>query len=124
MGGTALSVAGFVALALFEQYNGMLAELRNDLKRFHEASGELVRKRSLQRLREALKEQVKQGHAFDLARAQMERELRACEKARQDTAAELQRLRERVARLEGRQMAGTETCPGGSPAARGERPPP
>src|SRR6516165_5262271 len=37
-GGTILSVSGFVAMLLFEQYNNSLAELRNDLKHFNETS--------------------------------------------------------------------------------------
>src|SRR5438045_2895195 len=44
--GTVLSAAGFIAMALFEQYNDSLNELRRDLKHFNETSAELVKKES------------------------------------------------------------------------------
>jgi hypothetical protein len=101
MGGTVMSALGFIGLALFEQYNGMLVELRGDLKHFNETSIELVTKKSLQRLRDSVKENIKETQSFGLLRARMEQELRQSEKARLDMAAELQHLRERLARVEG-----------------------
>jgi hypothetical protein len=59
MGGTLLSALGFVGLALFEQYNGMVTELRHDLKNFNETTAELVKKDSLQRLRDQLRSSAK-----------------------------------------------------------------
>src|SRR5439155_1816655 len=56
LGGTLLSAVGFIALALFEQYNGMISELRGDLKHFNETSSEYVKKEGLQRFRECVKE--------------------------------------------------------------------
>lgn len=101
MGGTILSGLGFIGLALFEQYNGMLMELRSDLKHFNEISSELVKKESLQRLRDQLKERFKQMEDASLAKAQLEAELRTSEKAREEMTRELQRMRERLAFLEG-----------------------
>ena len=72
MSGTILSAVGFIALALFEQYNGMLAELRGDLKHFNEISSEFVKKDSLQRLRDHIRESLKDLQAACATRVQME----------------------------------------------------
>jgi len=103
LGGTLLSGLGFIALALFEQYNGMLSELRGDLKHFNETSSEYVKKDNLQRLREHTRQMIQEMHASTAARARVEMELQASEKARDQMASELQRMRERLAYLEGRQ---------------------
>src|SRR5947209_4875493 len=39
-----LSGLGFVALALFEQYNGMVSEMRTDLKHFNETQSNFVKR--------------------------------------------------------------------------------
>jgi hypothetical protein len=103
--GTVLSAVGFILFALFEQYNGMVAELRTDLKHFNETSSEFVKRDSLQKMREHMKEYIKDVQALNVTRAQVEQELKASEKARVEMAAELQRMRERLAFLEGRQAA-------------------
>lgn len=106
MGGTLLSGLGFVALALFEQYNGMLSELRQDLKHFNEVSSEFAKKDSLQRLREQLfKDHIKEMQDAAVIRTQLDMELKASEKARDELARELQRMRERMAYIEGRHSA-------------------
>src|SRR5581483_8167626 len=69
-GGTILSALGFVGLALFEQYNSSLTELRNDLKHFNEISGELVKKDELERYRDRLKDVYKEMQTNNAARAQ------------------------------------------------------
>jgi len=111
MGGTILSAVGFIALALFEQYNGMLTELRNDLKHFNEISSELVKKESLQRLRDQIKERFKQLDDLSTAKAQLETELRTSERLREEMTHELQRMRERLAFIEGRQTASPQAVP-------------
>jgi hypothetical protein len=103
--GSVLSAVGFVGLTLFGQYNDSLTELRRDLKHFNETSAELVKKESMQRLRDQLKEWHKEIQAAAVARAQMEQEWQAGQKERHEMAAELQRLRERLAAVEGRQAA-------------------
>ncbi len=105
MGGTLLSVVGFVAMLLFEQYNNLVAELRTDLKHFYETQSELAKKDSLRRVHERLREFTKEIESSNIARAQMEHELRTSERAREDLTRELQRLRERLASVEGRQAA-------------------
>jgi hypothetical protein len=102
---TALSAVGLIALALFEQYNGMLSELRTDLKHFNETASEYVKKDKLQKFWDMMKECSKEIDASNAARAQTERELKASERAREDMAKEMQRLRERLAFVEGMKMA-------------------
>jgi hypothetical protein len=116
-GGTVLSAVGFIALALFEQYNGMLSELRSDLKHFNETSSEYVKKESVQKYREEMRECLKEQQTSNAARSQLEQELRASERAREQMGRELQRMSERLAFLEGRQSA----SPPPYPIATGEK---
>jgi septal ring factor EnvC (AmiA/AmiB activator) len=102
---TVLSAIGLIGLALFEQYNGMLSELRTDLKHFNETSSDYVKKDAYHRLRDELKELRKETQTANLALAQAELEVKASEKAREEMARDLQRMRERLAYLEGRQTA-------------------
>jgi hypothetical protein len=111
MGGTILSAVGFIAMILFEQYNSVLSELRNDLKHFHETSSEFVRRDSFQKFRDLFRERFKEMQAADLARMQLEQELRVAEKARDEMTRTLQQLRERLAYVEGRQMAAPSINP-------------
>src|SRR5262249_19153478 len=93
LGGTLLSVAGFVGLALFEQYNGMLAELRADLKRFNETSGDYAKKDQVSRIREQMRDLYKDYAAAQAARALLEQELKVSERSREEVAREVQRMR-------------------------------
>jgi chromosome segregation ATPase len=103
IGGTLFSALGFVALALFEQYNGVLSEFRADLKHFNETSSEFVRKDSFQRFREHFRDSMKELRDSEVTKARLEQELKANEKARDELAQELRQMRERLAFLEGRQ---------------------
>jgi hypothetical protein len=105
VGGTVLSTLGFVAWALFEQYNICLVELQRDLKHFHETSGDLVHKEAMKRCYEKLGECTKELQASGHAREQLQRELDASQKTRHELERELQQLRERLATVEGRQSA-------------------
>ena len=104
-GGTILSAVGFIALALFEQYNGMISELRGDLKHFNETSSDYVKKESVQKYRDEMRECLKELQTSNAARLQLEQELRASEKAREQMGHDLQRMSERLAFVEGRQSA-------------------
>ena len=104
---TVLSVVGLVALALFEQYNSMLAELRNDLKHFNETSAEYAKRDQLQRCREMMKDLYKEVTTSNGTRAVLEQELRTSEHGREELVKEVQRLRERVAYVEGLQSVKT-----------------
>jgi hypothetical protein len=111
LGGTLLSGVGWIALMLFDQYNAGLAELRNDLKHFHEARAELVSKENMRKLYEHLKESLKEIQASVSAREALQRQLQDSEKGRRVLARELQRVRERLASVEGRQAAMTAVTP-------------
>jgi len=103
--GTVLSTLGFVAWALFEQYNSNLNELQRDLKHFHEASGDLVKKESLQRCYNKLAESTKELQASTASREQLMRELEIAQKNQREMERDVQQLRERLAAVEGRQSA-------------------
>ncbi len=102
-GSAILSGLGFVALALFEQYNGMVSELRNDLKHFNETQSNFVKREYFEKFREKSREGFHELREIKSERAQLEQELKISEKARADMARELQHMRERLAFLEGRQ---------------------
>jgi hypothetical protein len=113
--GTVLSAVGFLAVTLFEQYNESVTELQRDLKHFNEVSADLVKKESMQRCREQIKECLKEMQASAVLRAQLERDLQTSEQERKELAMELQRLRERVAAVEGRQAATPIILPAAHP---------
>jgi hypothetical protein len=111
VGGTDLSAIGFIALALFEQYNGVLSEFRADLKHFNETTSEYVKKESFQRFREHFRESMKELTEAELTRVRLEQELRASEKAREELALEPRQMREHLAFLDGRQTTTPKTVP-------------
>jgi hypothetical protein len=102
---TVLSGVGFIALALFEQYNSSLSELRSDLKHFNETSSEFVKTEYFQKFREQTKTYIKELQATSVGQSQLEKELRISEKAREEMTREMQRLRERLAFVEGQHSA-------------------
>jgi hypothetical protein len=122
-GGTILSAVGFIALALFEQYNDSINELQRDLKHFNEVSADHVKKEDLRHrmshVMDALKalqamdvNLTKELHGTHLAATvrdarlvQLEQEVKRIDDERRDLVKELQRLRERLAMVEGRQAA-------------------
>jgi chromosome segregation ATPase len=105
IGGTIFSAVGFILLALFEQYNDSLSELRHDLKHFNESSADLVKKETMHRFVSHIKSCYKELQEAKASRKLMERELRASEIDRRELTHELQQLRERLASVEGRQAA-------------------
>jgi biopolymer transport protein ExbB/TolQ len=105
VGSTVLSVLGFLAWGLFEQYNSSLAELRADLKHFNEASSTFVKKDSMTRAREQYKTQFAEMQSMSASNKQLDAELKASERAREAMVQELIRIRERLAFVEGRQSA-------------------
>ena len=105
MAGTILSVVGFIGLALFEQYNSMLSELRTDLKHFNETTNEYAKRDSVQRLRDQVKDCLKEIQTANSIRTRLEMELTASEKLREEQNRQVQQMRERLAYVEGRQGA-------------------
>ncbi len=128
-GGTVLSAVGFIALALFEQYNEGLTELRNDLKHFNETCGDVVKKSEFQtdmtRVWHGFKE-LRAANVTAAARdvhvANLEQELRAAEEDRKELMREVQQLRERLANVEGRQAATPVVVPYVPPKSEAETP--
>src|SRR5262249_8514397 len=123
IGGTIFSAVGFILLALFEQYNDSLSELRHDLKHFNESSGDLVKKESMHRFMSHIKNCYKELHEAQASRKLRERELRASEADRRELTHEPQQLRERLASVEGRQAATPlilPAPPGGKSPTRAE----
>jgi hypothetical protein len=110
--GTLLSALGFLGVTLYQQYNDSLNELRRDLNHFHEASADLVKRESLRKCREKLVECLKELRESAAMRAQVERDLHVSQEERKEAARELQRVRERLAAVEGRQSAMTIVLPG------------
>ncbi len=117
---TVLSAIGLIGLALFEQYNGMLSELRTDLKHFNETSSAFVKKDKMLKCWERLKESSKEMHLSAVARERVEKELKASERIREDMLKEMQRLRERLAYLEGMSAARSSAGSSGDGADRDE----
>ncbi len=122
-GGTILSVVGFIALTLYQQYSDSLTELRNDLKHFNTTCADLVKKDTLHNRFASIKESIRDLQAANLSStkelqavqsaavfrdtrtAQFETRIKAMEDERRQLIQEIQRLRERLASVEGRQSA-------------------
>jgi hypothetical protein len=114
-GTTVLSIAALIAITLYNQVTAGLNELRTDVQRCAAGSGEVVKKEEFSgRLQElngrtsaawnSLKDvQTAQASALAQRSALLEQQVKAGEDERKELARELQRLRERLAALEGRQ---------------------
>lgn len=106
-GGSILSVMGFVALTLYQQYNDSLTELRNDLKRFNITCGDLVKKEEMHNRMTHLYTKMKElgdNHTDGKSHLMLvEHQLKVSEEERRELSHEVQRLRERLAAVEGRQ---------------------
>jgi hypothetical protein len=99
--GGVLLALGPIPVALFQQYNGLVSELRTDLKHFDDTSGENVKKAKLEKCRAAIKQCSREIKTWGLAKEVIERELKASEKEKMELATELCRLRERLVYLDG-----------------------
>jgi hypothetical protein len=129
-GTTILSIAALVAVTLYQQLSGAVAELRVKCQAISESSGDLVKKDEYNSHNLAVANSLKEVQANNAAALDLWRE-RARELERQikldkdeykqqlrELARESQRLRERLAVLESRPV------PGGAPArAEGVRQP-
>jgi hypothetical protein len=108
-GGTAISIVGFVALTLYQQYNDGLTELRNDLKHFNETCGDTVKREELHNrmnhLHTILKDLYTTGAERHTRFEVLEQQFKASEEDRKELSREVQHLRERLAAAEARQTA-------------------
>jgi hypothetical protein len=131
-GGTVLSVAGFVALTMYQQYTDSFNELRNDLKHLNQTTSEHAKREEvsnrMSKLWTAMKDTNKevqsaresfaaQGNRLDL----LEQQLKSSQEDRRELLHEVQRLRERLARFEGRQIPAA-TPPGRQDAKNADNP--
>jgi DNA-binding transcriptional MerR regulator len=110
-GSTLLSIAALVAITLYQQINSSLNEIRSDLSHLNESQSDAVKKdefnsrilalvNNLNDLKAATKVV---GDCSEERSAMLDRRLRDSDGERKELARELQRLRERLAVVEGRQ---------------------
>jgi hypothetical protein len=112
-GGGILGALGFVALTFYQQYNDSVVEMQRDLKHFNTTCAELVKKDEF-----ANRTKVFWGRMEKLEKAVsdkserlllLEHLLKENEEERKQLSHEVQRLRERLATVEGKQSAVTAT---------------
>ncbi len=117
-GTTLLSIAALIAITLYSQVTSGLNEVRNEVSRSDAAHADLIRKdefnnrvleihgRSTSALNSLKELQAATASAMAQRSALLEQQVRAAEEERKELARELQRLRERLAILEGRPPQG------------------
>jgi hypothetical protein len=110
-GGTLLSLAGLGGLTLYQQLNSSITEVRNEVNRINEGRGEFVKKDELSTRTTTIWNGIKDlqaanGTVTALKEREgvLEQQLKASEDDRREMAKEIQKLRERLAALEGRQI--------------------
>jgi hypothetical protein len=108
-GGTLLSIAALVLVTLYQQFTSSINELRGDVVRLNEARGDLVKKDEfnsrLATVWNGLSDAKGAGAGVAGVREKQglhDQQLRQMEEERKELAREVQLLRERVAKLEGR----------------------
>jgi hypothetical protein len=109
-GGTLLSIAALVVITVYQQFNGTINELRADILRLDEARGDLVKKDELNTrmapVWNGLNDAKAGGSGLAAVRekqALQDQQIKQLDDERKDLLREVQLLRERVAKLEGRQ---------------------
>jgi len=109
-GGTLLSIAALVVITFYQQFNGSLNELRGDILRLNEARGDLVKKDELNTRMTSVWNGLSDAKAGGSGLAALrekqalhDQQIKQMEDERKDLLREVQLLRERVAKLEGRQ---------------------
>jgi hypothetical protein len=81
------------------------------MKHFNETSAEYVKREQIMRCWEQVRELSKEAAAANAARAVQAQELKASERAREELTRDVQRLRVRLAYLEGRVGAKENAAP-------------
>jgi hypothetical protein len=109
-GGTLLSIAALVVVTLYQQLSGSINELRADVVRLNEGRGDLVKKDEfnsrLTPVWNGLSEAKGAGAGVAGVREKVllqEQQLQQMQAEQKELLRELQLLRERVAKLEGRE---------------------
>jgi hypothetical protein len=105
-GGSLLGAAGFVLLTLYQQYDNSVTELERDLKHFNESCAGLVRKEELSNRTktqwEAIQKLDKTLNEKSERISLLEHEAKFHEQQDRELLREVQRLRERLAAIEGK----------------------
>lgn len=109
-GGTLISIAALVAITLYNQFNNGLNELRAEIVRLKEQNGDLVKKAELREQAASLSTGLKDVQAAQAGVTALrerslllEQQLKTAEDERRELAREVQRMRERLAAVEGQQ---------------------
>ena len=109
-GGTLLSLAGLVAVTLYQQFTGSLNELRNEISRLAEARADYVKKDEFNSRIATVWTSVKELQAATAAGAILkercailDQQLKAAKDEHREIAREVQTLSVRLAAAEGRQ---------------------
>lgn len=111
-GGTLLSIAALVCITFVQQFSNSLGELRANLTHLNESRGDLVKNEDFNNRMTAVWNNLKELQGANVGvvalkerSALLEQQLKTAEDERKELAHELQRLRERIAVVEGRQAA-------------------
>jgi predicted flavoprotein YhiN len=118
-GGTVFSVVGFVVLTLYQQYNENLVDINKDLKHLNEVTAEHMKREEVRTrmttLWNSLKDMTKEVQVAKTMNVsqegriiRLEERWKAAEEERRELVRELQRLRERLARVEGQQAVSSK----------------
>jgi hypothetical protein len=120
-GGTLLSIAALVVITLYQQFSSGLNELRGDIVRLNEARGDLVKKDEfnsrMTTVWTGLNDAKSGGTGVAALREKQtlqDQQIKQLEDERKDLLRQVQELRERVAKIEGRQ-AGVKPAGGMAP---------
>jgi len=104
-GGTLLSIAALVCMTIYQQFSASLTDLRAGINHLTEFYAEVVKKDELNTRTNAIWASLKElGNDMPALKTQttvLQGQLRAVEQERKELAREVQRLRERLATLEG-----------------------
>lgn len=111
-GGTILSITALVCIQVYQSLNSSIGELRTDQNRMRETAAEYIKKEDLTSRTSTLWNKVQElqnvGASLTLANSKivvLEQQLATAEKERKELAKELQGLRERIAKQEGKSTA-------------------
>jgi hypothetical protein len=117
-GGTLLSIAALVVVTLYQQFTGSINELRAEVVRLNEARGDLVKKDEfnshLTTLWAGLNDAKGTGPGLAAVREKQtlqDQQLKQLENENKALLGEVQMLRERLAKFEGRQEAKPAVVP-------------
>ena len=115
-GGTLLSIAALVCVTVYQQFSNGINELRNGLNNLHETRADLVKKDEFGGRMTSVWSSIKELQAASIAVTAakeritlLEQQLKASEEDRKELNREFQRLRERLATLEGQKAAAVST---------------